>query len=71
MDKIQKAIENKQFSCGVFLDLNKAFDTVDHQILIQKLEYYGIRGVAKDWFCSYLSGRKQFVTIGDVSSHYH
>ena len=67
-DKIQKAIERKQYSCGIFLDLSKAFDTVNHTILIKKLEYYGIRGIAKDWFCSYLSNRKQLVSIGNVTS---
>ena len=67
-DKIQKAIERNQYSCGIFLDLSKAFDTVNHTILIKKLEYYGIRGIAKDWFCSYLSNRKQLVSIGNVTS---
>jgi hypothetical protein len=51
VDKIQKAIEECQFSCGVFLDFSKAFDTVNHDILIMKLEHYGIRGIAKDWLC--------------------
>ena len=67
-DKIQKAIENRLYSCGIFLDLSKAFDTVNHTILIKKLEYYGIRGIAKDWFCSYLTNRKQFVSIGNAKS---
>ena len=67
-DKIQKAIENKEYSCGIFLDLSKAFDTVNHQILIQKLDHYGIRSVPRDWFCSYLSDRKKFVSIGDTTS---
>ncbi len=48
VDKIQKAIDERYISCGIFLDLSKAFDTVNHSILIGKLEYYGIRGVAKD-----------------------
>jgi hypothetical protein len=67
-NKIQKAIEKKMYSCGIFLDLSKAFDTVNHKILIKKLEYYGIRGIVKDWFCSYLSDRNQFVSLSNVSS---
>jgi hypothetical protein len=67
VDKIQKAIEKGKFSCGIFLDFSKAFDT-DHQILLSKLSYYGIRGIANDWFASYLSNRKQFVSIDNTSS---
>ena len=54
--------------CGIFLDFSKAFDTIDHTILIKKLEYYGIRGVAKKWFISYLSNRRQIVTVNGVKS---
>ena len=67
-DKIQRAIENKMISCGIYLDLSKAFDTVDHSILLNKLDHYGIRGIANDWFRSYLDNRKQFVTLGNISS---
>ena len=63
VDKIQQAIENNQFSCRVFLDLSKAFDTVNHNILLQKLEHYGIRGLALDWFKSYLTNRKKYTEI--------
>ena len=62
-DKIQKAIEEGLFSCGIFLDLSKAFDTVNHKILISKLEHYGLRGIVKNWFVSYLEYRRQFVSI--------
>ena len=51
-DKIQRAIENKLYSCGIFLDLSKAFDTVDHSILLAKLENYGIRGLPNEWYYS-------------------
>ena len=51
------------YTAGVFADLKKAFDTVDHNILLERLDYYGIRGVVKDWFRSYLDNRKQYVTL--------
>ena len=68
IDKIQKAIDDRSYSCGIFLDFTKAFDTVNHQILINNLEYYGIRGIAKDWFISYLSDRQQVVTVNNATS---
>lgn len=58
-DKIQRATEAKLSSCGVFLDLSKAFDSVDHRILLAKLEHYRIRGIANDRFQSYLKNRQQ------------
>ena len=67
-EKIRKAIDENCYSCGIFVDLQKAFDTVDHEILLYKLNHYGIRGTENAWFKSYLSNRKQFVTINGVSS---
>ena len=67
-DKIQRAIEDGLFSCGIFLDFSKAFDTVDHNILLKKLTHYGIRDIANDWFASYLNNRRQYVTIGSTKS---
>ena len=49
-NKIREQLDKGNFACGIFVDFQKAFDTVDHQILIQKLNYYGIRGIANNWF---------------------
>ena len=61
VDKILTAINNGEYVIGVVLDLRKAFDTVNHEILLKKLYKYGIRGVAYNWFESYLHNRAQFV----------
>jgi retron-type reverse transcriptase len=68
VDKITKAIDQGKYTIGIFLDLSKAFDTINHKILIKKLEYYGIRGISKDWFENYLKNRKQIVKFNQIKS---
>ena len=68
LESIQKALDDGQFACLIFIDLEKAFDTVSHDILLEKLNHYGIRGIANDWFRSYLSDRTQFVSINGFNS---
>ena len=68
-EEIRSTLDNKKFGCGIFIDLQKAFDTVNHEILLAKLEHYGIRDKALNWFRSYLSGRKQYVTINGYDSN--
>ena len=69
-EDIKKSIDDGKLTCGVFIDLQKAFDTVDHKILLKKLEIYGFRGITNDWFSTYLSGRKQYVSVSGVDSNY-
>ena len=69
LNKIQSKIDAKLFSCGIFIDLKKAFDTVDHSILLHKLNHYGVRGIINTWFSSYLSKRSQSTQIGSTVSN--
>ena len=68
VNNIVKCLENKEVGFCILLDFAKAFDTVNHEILLNKLEHYGIRGNALDWFKSYLSDRMQCTEIGDTQS---
>ena len=53
-DKIREQLDSGNFACGIFVDLQKAFAAVDHDIHIKKLNHYGVRRVANNWFSSYL-----------------
>ena len=68
INKIATAIDKSEYTVGIFLDLSKAFDTLDHQILLSKLEHYGIHGLALSWLKSYLSNRVQFVQYKETCS---
>ena len=65
---VLKGFEKNKYTLALFLDLSKAFDTIDHNILIAKLQHYGIRGIALDWIKSYLTGRVQYVEYNNVKS---
>ena len=67
-DKITKGIDQGQYTLGIFLDLSKAFDIINHRILIEKLEHYGIRGICLKWFKNYLENRKQTVKYNTIKS---
>ena len=70
IDYISKALNNNEFSVGVFLDLQKAFDLVDHSLLLLKLKYLGVQGNSLKWFKTYLKDRKQFVMINGSYSEF-
>ena len=68
MDRIISAINDKRLPISIFMDLSKAFDPLDHAILLEKLRYYGISGTSLEWCRSYLSNRKQYVEIDNERS---
>ena len=67
-EEITSALDKKKSTIVVFIDLKKAFDTIDHTLLLAKLRHYGVRGVANDWLSSYLENRLQYVSFGDTDS---
>ena len=72
IEGIQNKLDQGEYAADIFVDLTKAFDTVDHDILIHKLKHYGVRGVTKECFYSYLINRKKFVSNdGFVSNTKH
>ena len=70
LDRIHSALDNGYTPLTLFLDLSKAFDTLDHNILLEKLEYYGISGKEHSWFRSYLTNRKQFTVYSNNNSDF-
>ena len=68
IDKISQALDEGKYVLGIFFDLSKAFDTVNHSILCKKLEFCGIRGIALDWIRNYLSDRSQYVEYNNDTS---
>ena len=68
-EKIRSTLDQNIFACDVFIDLQNAFDTVNHDILLHKLDHYGIKALPKKWFQSFLSGRSQYASIKDKSSN--
>ena len=68
-DKVLRDMDEREITLVIFIDLSQAFDTLDHFILIKKLAYYRINGIALEWFISYLTGRSQYVEIDGVSSN--
>ena len=68
LNKISKTLNDKEFGLTIFCDLQKAFDTCHHQILLRKLEKIGVKNTELKWFESYLTGRQQFVQIGESKS---
>jgi hypothetical protein len=71
VDKLTNSIENNEYTIGIFIDLAKAFDTVNHKILLDKLYHYGIRGIPHSWFKSYLANRYQYVQLDNTHSIHH
>ena len=70
LQTIEKAFQDQEYAIGIFCDLSKAFDTLDHNILLKKLDHYGIRGKWHEWFKSYLSNRRQYIDMnGTLSEH--
>ena len=68
LEDVTSSLDKKKTTIGVFIDLKKAFDTIDHTLLLKKLQCYGIRGLVNNWLKSYLTERKQYVHVDNCSS---
>ena len=69
VDKVTEALDNEDYVVGVFLDFSKAFGTVDHSIVLDKIFIYGVRKIALKWFKDYLTGRSQYVMYNVFKSN--
>ena len=67
-ENIRQALDEEYIECGIFVDLQKAFDTVDNEILLANLNHHRVCGVSNDWFRSYLSNQQQYVSINVYDS---
>ena len=67
-NRIKEACDNGQYACGIYVDFKKAFDVVNHYILLDKLAHYAVRGIESNWFKTYLTNRKQHVTVSGQKS---
>ena len=68
IDLIKEYLDNDYFVCGVFIDLQKDFSTVNHEILLDKLDFYGLCGLTNSWLKSFVENRKQYVNLPGNSS---
>ena len=68
IQQIRDTMDDGNIAVGVFVDFQKAFDTVNHDILLRKLDHYGVRGISNSWFKSYLTDRKQYVSLDGTDS---
>ena len=70
VDYLINSLENNKLTCGIFIDISKTFDTIDHNILLSKLCNNGIRGDTLNWFRNYVSNRYQFVSKNNTTSSF-
>ena len=70
VNRVLNGIDQKETPLTIFMDLSKAFDTIDHSILLFKLKYYGIKDKAGDLFVSYLNNRKQYISLENTNSSF-